>query len=117
MAYGLGLISSYIILELSKKYMFSIRIGIISLFAIIFLWHGVIKYSIWDGLHKYYTGNYKESIIALERAVTMYPKPIGKFHIFLAEMYIDKNNYKEFNSPPSIVFLLLFLALLTSDGF
>ena len=25
----------------------------------------------------------------------MYPKPIGRFHIFLAEMYIDKDNYKD----------------------
>ena len=37
------------------------------------------------------TGDY----VNLERAVNLYPKKIGKFHIMLSEMYLDSNNFKD----------------------
>ena len=54
-----------------------------------FAWHGVVKFSIWRGLDQYEYHQYSSAISHLERAVTMYPKPIGRFHLILAEMYLE----------------------------
>ena len=92
MAYGISLIISYILLVFSKQYKVPMRIIFVSLSLIFFSWHGLIKYSIWNGLNHYDTGNYIAGITNLERAVNIYPKKIGRFHVLLSEMYIDQNN-------------------------
>ena len=95
MAYGVGLIVSYIILEHSKKYNNSLRAILMVFFAFFFMWHGMIKYSIWSGLKHYNRENYNNSIPHLERVVNLYPKKIGKFHILLSEMYLDDERFDE----------------------
>jgi len=95
MAYGIGLISAYIILEYSKRHSKNIRSLIAASFILVFIWHGSIKYCIWNGLRHYHSGNYNSSILNLERVVNLYPKKIGKFHIMLSEMYLDSNNFKD----------------------
>ena len=92
MAYGLSLIAAYTILFFIKN--FSVWIKTIITFIILsfFLWHGIIKYSIWKGFSNYKNGNYQEAIINLERAISIYPKSIGKFHIMLSEMYLEQGN-------------------------
>ena len=63
--------------------------------AIFFTWHGLIKFSIWNGIRYYENQNYAKGISNLERATQFYPKKIGKFHIMLAEMYLNIDNTKE----------------------
>jgi len=91
MAYGIGLISAFILVEKSKVFSNSIRLLIIIVFTFSFSWHGVIKYSIWSGLENYHSGNYKISIKHLQRTTNIYPKRIGRFHILLSEMYLKEN--------------------------
>ena len=57
-----------------------------------FFWNGLIKFSIWNGLNLYKNNDYLNAIIHLERAVIMYPKSIGRFHIILSQMYLDNDN-------------------------
>jgi len=95
MAYGIGLIVAYIILDYSKRHSKGIRVLLIASFALFFIWHGSIKYSIWNGLRNYHSGNYHSSIINLERVVNLYPKKIGKFHIMLSEMYLDSSKFED----------------------
>jgi len=92
MAYGIALISSFIIVESFKKESYKKYLICFSIF-ILFSWHGLIKYSIWQGLQSYNEGNSKVSIQSLERVVNIYPKKISKFHILLSEMYIDLNDF------------------------
>tara|TARA_B100000029_G_scaffold454737_1_gene481449 strand:+ start:288 stop:1577 length:1290 start_codon:yes stop_codon:yes gene_type:complete len=95
MAYGIGLIISYIILEYSKKYSKPSRLLLTVLFISIFIWHGTVKYSIWNGIKLYNQGDYNSSISNLERVVNLYPKKIGRFHIILSEMYLDSNRFED----------------------
>ena len=94
MAYGIALISSYFIF---KVYIYRYhKIIITSILCVVFMWHGVIKYSIWRGIHGYESGEYRSSIDNLERAISLYLNPIGKFHTMLGVMYhelgeIDKS--------------------------
>ena len=60
-----------------------------TLILLVFAWHGVVKFSIWRGLDQFENHQYSSAIPHLERAVTMYPKPIGRFHLILAEMYLE----------------------------
>ncbi|MDP6852774.1 MAG: 4Fe-4S binding protein [Candidatus Marinimicrobia bacterium] len=62
---------------------------ITALLLTVFIWHGVVKFSIWQGLQQYESNNYPSAISHLERVVKMYPKPIGRFHLILAEMYFE----------------------------
>ena len=94
MAYGIALISSYIILEYSKEYSKNFRGLLAGLLVSVFVWHGTVKYSIWNGMRLYKQGKYNLSISNLERVVKLYPKKIGKFHIMLSEMYLDSNKLK-----------------------
>jgi len=95
MAYGIGLIISYIIVEYSKEYSNIFRsLLVISLMGV-FIWHGTVKYSIWNGIRLYNQGDYSLSISNLERVVNLYPKKIGKFHIMLSEMYLDSNRLED----------------------
>ena len=95
MAYGIGLIISYIILEYSKEYSKTYRSLLIISFVAIFTWHGTVKYSIWNGIRLYNQGDYSLSILNLERVVNLYPKRIGKFHIMLSEMYLDSSKFED----------------------
>ena len=52
-------------------------------------WHGVVKFSIWQGLEQYEKNKYFSAISHLERAVKMYPKQIGRFHLILGQMYME----------------------------
>ena len=60
-----------------------------ALVILVFVWHGVIKFSIWQGLDQFENHQYSSAIPHLERAVIMYPKPIGRFHLILGEMYLE----------------------------
>ena len=95
MAYGIGLIISYIIVEYSKEYSTIYRFLLIISFMGVFVWHGTVKYSIWNGIRLYNQGDYSLSISNLERVVNLYPKKIGKFHIMLSEMYLDSNRLED----------------------
>ena len=92
MAFGISLLSSYWILIFSKKFTLIKQTFIIVTVLIIFSWHGIIKYSIWNGIRGYKAGDYQSGIQNLERASYLYPKNIGKFHIMLSEMYIETNS-------------------------
>ena len=63
-----------------------------TLLILIFAWHGVIKFSIWQGLDKFVKNKYSSAISHLERAVIMYPKSIGRFHVFLGQMYLENGD-------------------------
>ena len=93
MAYGIGIICSFIIFG-RGRFNFS-KIIFSSILCSIFLWHGVIKLSIWKGIQDYESNNYYSSINHLERAVNLYPKSIGKFHIMLGQMYYNQGDIKK----------------------
>ena len=95
MAYGISLISSYFIIEVTKKYSLIKKSTSIIILISLFSFHGFIKYSISSGLKHYELGNYNTSIRHLERVVDFYPKKIGKFHSLLSEMYLTNNNLEE----------------------
>ena len=44
-----------------------------------------------DKVDKFEKNKYTSAISHLERAITMYPKPIGRFHIILAQMYLEND--------------------------
>ena len=66
-------------------------------FIIIFIfgWHGVVKFSIWNGLNQFEKNNYSSAISNLERVVYMYPKPIGRFHLILGQMYMENGDIEK----------------------
>jgi len=66
-----------------KKYILATMI------LLVFAWHGVVKFSIWRGLDQFENKQYSSAIPNLERAVVMYPKPIGRFHLMLGQMYLE----------------------------
>ena len=61
----------------------------------IFAWHGMVKISIWQGLNQFEKNNYSSAISHLERAVTMYPKPLGRFHVILRQMYLENGEIEK----------------------
>jgi polyferredoxin len=73
--------------ELVRSSKLSYLLG--TLLVLIFAWHGVVKFSIWQGLDKFEKKEYPSAISHLERAVKMYPKPIGRFHMILCQIYIE----------------------------
>ncbi len=66
-----------------------------TLLVLIFSWHGVVKFSIWFGLDQFKKNKYPEAISHLERAVTMYPKPIGRYHVLLGQMYLENGEIEQ----------------------
>ena len=72
-----------------------IRMFLISTISIFVIWHGLIKYSIWQGYNSYDNLQYTKSIENLKRAVYLYHKKIGKMHMRLAEMYLIQNDSKK----------------------
>ena len=65
------------------------------LIIILFLWHGVIKYTIWQGINNYENQNFEKGIYNLEIATKIYPKKIGKFHLILSDMYYSNGDFQE----------------------
>ena len=70
-----------------------------TLLVLIFAWHGVVKFSIWQGLDQFEKNKYPSAISHLERAIRMYPKPIGRFHILLGQMYIENGELERVRFP------------------
>ena len=66
-----------------------------TLLVLIFTWHGVVKFSIWQGLDQFEKKEYPSAISHLERAVNMYPKSIGRFHVLLGQMYIENGEIEK----------------------
>jgi len=90
LSFGIGTIAAtYFIVppvkvENSKlNYLFGI------LLVLMFTWHGVVKFSIWQGLDNFEKNNYPLAISHLERVIKIYPKPIGRFHLILGQMYLE----------------------------
>ena len=91
MAYGISIISGYFIINEKKL---PLKSALNTIIVFFFLWHGLIKFSIHQGLTLYEQKEYKNSIPHLERATLLYPKSIGRYHILLSEMYIKQGNVK-----------------------
>ena len=92
MAFGIAIISAYYIIKESTHKLNWIKPTLNTVIVFCFLWHGTIKFSIWQGLNQFETNNYTSSISHLERAVLLYPKSIGRFHLLLGEMYLSKGD-------------------------
>ena len=66
-----------------------------TLLILIFFWHGVVKFSIWQGLEQFEKNKYPSAISHLERAVKIYPKPIGRFHMILGQIYMENGELEK----------------------
>jgi polyferredoxin len=95
LAYGIGIITCYFVFIFSQKISRKFRILSISLIFFIFSWHGLIKYSIWQGIKYYDTQEYSKSIPHLERVNKISPKEIGRFNLLLGMMYLEIDNLPE----------------------
>jgi len=102
--YGMGHFLSFGIASISAvqfvapfKFTKNIKIKYIlgGLLIFVFAWHGVVKFSIWRGLNQFENHAYSSAIPHLERAVKMYPKSIGRFHLLLSEMYLENEEIKK----------------------
>lgn len=91
LSYGIAIIAAYIIVSPSKIDIRLKRIVTGCMIAV-FLFHGVIKFSMWQGVEYFEQGKYELGISHLKRVVSWYPKPIGRFHLMLAEMYVAQGN-------------------------
>ena len=92
MAFGIAIIAAYFIIKENQFKILWMKPTLDTLIILLFLWHGTIKFSIWQGLTQFESGNYPVSINHLERAVNLYPKSIGRFHLLLGEMYLAQND-------------------------
>ena len=79
--------------KISKSRKINFLLG--TLMVLIFSWHGFLKYSIWQGWKQFENHNYTVAIPHMERAVKMHPKPIGRFHISLGEMYLKNGEIEK----------------------
>ena len=92
MAFGIAIITGFIVIR-DDQFKFSwIRPLLNTFIVLLFVWHGTIKFSIWRRLTQFERGNHFSSISHLERAVNLYPKTIGRFHLLLGEMYFDQGH-------------------------
>lgn len=75
----------------NSKFITNTNINYILRFVLVFVfsWHGLIKFSIWQGVQQFEKQNYIVAISHMERVVKIYPKAIGRFHIFLGKMYLE----------------------------
>jgi polyferredoxin len=90
LSFGIAVIASVQVIMLKDKIHSSrLRKLVIAIIFLVIAWHGVIKYSIWQGLSQYEKNEYETAISHLERAVNMYPKSIGRFHLLLGQMYLE----------------------------
>ena len=94
MAFGIGILSAFLLFVIDYKNI-QLKIFINSFIILFFLWHGTIKFSIWQGVNYYNKKQFDSGIAHLEIATKLYPKKIGKFHLMLGDMYyLVGNNTK-----------------------
>ena len=89
MSYGIAIISAYLLIYKKSYKLYVIRPIISSIIIFIFCWHGIIKYSIWQGINSYEIKKYEEGIKHLNRVILLYPKKMSKFHLMLGHMYSE----------------------------
>ena len=96
LSFGIATISA-ILFFTPAKVIKSIKVNNIlgALVILLFAWHGVIKFSIWKGLEQFENHMYSSAIPHLERAVKIYPKPIGHFHLILGQMYMENGEIEK----------------------
>jgi len=95
LSFGIALLFSVLMIQLwannIQKYLRNIYTVFITT---IFIWHGVIKYSIYNGFENFNNGNNHSAIKHFERVIKIYPQKIGRYHILLSEMYLSINDIK-----------------------
>jgi len=92
MAFGTAIIAGYFVISENKYKHLWIKPLLNTFIVFIFLWHGTIKFSIWQGFTQFEANNYVSSISHLERAVVLYPKSIGRFHLLLGKMHFEQGD-------------------------
>ena len=96
LSFGIAVIASVQVITLKEKIQNSkVRNLLIGMIFLVIIWHGVVKISIWQGLEQYEKNKYSSAISHLERAVKMYPKPIGRFHLILGQMYLENGEIEK----------------------
>ena len=96
LSFGIAVIASVQVIALKGKNQNSkARNLLIGMIFLVIIWHGVVKVSIWQGLEQYEKNKYSSAISHLERAVKMYPKPIGRFHLILGQMYLGNGEIEK----------------------
>ena len=96
LSFGIAVIASVQVITLKENIQNSkARNLMIGMIFLIIIWHGVVKISIWQGLEQYEKNKYSSAISHLERAVKMYPKPIGRFHLILGQMYMENGEIEK----------------------
>ena len=96
LSFGIAVIASAQVITLKEKIQNSkVRNLLIGMIFLVIIWHGVVKVSIWQGLEQYEKNKYSSAISHLERAVKMYPKPIGRFHLILGQMYMENGEIEK----------------------
>ena len=104
LAYGIGILLSYIMIFSLKKFTKLFKIAFISIISFLTIINIIIKFSIWNG-DRYYDLTYsknidfneqiiysKKSIKNLERASMLYLIKNSKRHIKIAQLYLTNNN-------------------------
>ena len=96
LSFGIAVIASVQVITLKEKIQNSkVRNLLIGMIFLIVSWHGMVKFSIWQGLKQFEKNKYSSAISHLERAVKMYPKPIGRFHLILGQMYMENGEIEK----------------------
>ena len=96
LSFGIAVIASVQVITLKEKIQNSkVRNLLIGMIFLIISWHGVVKISICQGLDKFEKNKYSSAISHLERAVKMYPKSIGRFHLILGQMYMENGEIEK----------------------
>jgi len=96
LSFGIAVIASVQVITLKENIQNSkARNLLIGMIFFIIAWHGVVKISIWQGLEQYEKNKYSSAISHLERAIKMYPKPIGRFHLILGQMYMENGEVEK----------------------
>ncbi len=96
LSFGIAVIASVQVITLKEKIQnLKVRNLLIGMIFLVIAWHGVVKVSIWQGLEQYEINKYSSAISHLERAVKMYPKSIGRFHLILGQMYMENGEIEK----------------------
>ncbi len=96
LSFGIAVIASVQVFTLKEKIQnLKVRNLLIGMIFLVIAWHGVVKVSIWQGLEQYEINKYSSAISHLERAVKMYPKSIGRFHLILGQMYMENGEIEK----------------------
>jgi len=97
LSFGIGLISSIIVFQLydynRKNNYLTWLYG--TIFFVFFFWHGIIKFSIWQGTKDYENNDILGATSKLELVIKMYPQKMSKFHVMLGELYLIDGKIKK----------------------